>query len=86
MSQMPYYFVAAQGRDQLVLPLSHLPGTGLAVLSKANVVFLFGGFSLLKGHLLNRDLSWLLCIRTLDSVADRGSMHTQWWTTDRGLY
>lgn len=82
---MPYYFVAAQGRDQLVLPLSHLPGTGLAVLSKANVVFLFGGFQS-PLNLLNRDLSWLLCIRTLDSVADRGSMHTQWWTTDRGLY
>lgn len=85
MSQMPYYFVAAQGRDQLVLPLSHLPGTGLAVLSKANVVFLIGGFQS-PLNLLNRDLSWLLCIRTLDSVADRGSMHTQWWTTDRGLY
>lgn len=34
-----------------MLPLAPRPGTGLTLLSEANAVFLFGGCSLLKGHL-----------------------------------
>lgn len=63
---------AAQGREQLGLPLSHQLGMGLTVLSEAIAVFLFCSCCFLGGPPLRLGgLSRCLRVRVLGSASPR---------------